>query len=45
MGVIWWVTAGVTAIAINLIASELFAWGQGARRRSRVGTILMDVFA
>jgi hypothetical protein len=27
MDVIWWVTAAVGAIAINLIASELFAWG------------------
>jgi hypothetical protein len=27
MDVIWWVTAVVGAIAVNLIASELFAWG------------------
>jgi hypothetical protein len=27
MDVIWWVTAAVGAIAVNLIASELFAWG------------------
>jgi hypothetical protein len=27
MGVIWWVTAAVGAIAVNLIATELFAWG------------------
>jgi hypothetical protein len=27
MDVIWWATAAVGAIGINLIASELFAWG------------------
>jgi len=27
MGVIWWLTALAGAIAINRIASELFAWG------------------
>jgi hypothetical protein len=27
MDVIWWVAAGLGAIAVNLIASELFAWG------------------
>jgi hypothetical protein len=31
MDVIWWVTAVVGAIAVNLIASELFAWGRGCR--------------
>jgi hypothetical protein len=27
MDVIWWITAALGAIALNLIASELFAWG------------------
>jgi hypothetical protein len=27
MGLIWWITAILGAIALNLIASELFAWG------------------
>jgi hypothetical protein len=31
MDVIWWVGAVAGAIGINLIASELFAWGRGYR--------------
>jgi hypothetical protein len=39
MDVIWWVTAAIGAIAGNLIASELFAWGPRLSERLMCGAV------
>ena len=28
MDMIWWITAALSAVAMNLIANEFFAWGR-----------------
>jgi hypothetical protein len=39
MDVIWWVTAAIGAIAGNLIATELFAWGPRLSERLMCGAV------